>query len=227
MDALTQEAFSKQQSRSLRLAVDTVRFASGVGTVVDVINLFGIANMGDNVKVCPSLKSSQLKTFVEPSPVDERTLETGRYGSIAIKALSAKSDEVIPGSIISLSSNEQCRFIDFADVTIDFNGRASMIRRGDQFVMHVHNAAYSITLEKILETLDKRTMKIIENFKNESEGGYMVRGDSLINGVIKPQERATFEHSEEYPSLGRFILTKDDEIIGFGRTKALVVNYRK
>ena len=197
-----------------------------MGTVLDVISLFGTASMGDQVKVCPSMKSSQLKSFVEPSPVDEKILPTGRYDTIAIKSLSAKTDEVVPGSIISLSSKDECRSIEYADVIIDFNGRAPMIRKGAEYVMHVHNAAYSITLETIKETLDKRTLKVTNSYDDSHGGASTVRGDAVINGIIKLGEPATFEQSNEYPSLGRFILTKDGQIVGFGKTKSITYAYK-
>ena len=221
IDAIKNLSPSKASLESnLRFVVDRAEILNMRESVAYGFPLYGSVLSDMGFVVCPQMTYPASKQLYSVDGKQIAEIDNRNYGSIQLAGISAGNvKHVSKGSIISNARDNPCKSVFNAEVYIELLKIEDLrISRYNTIVMHVHNAAYEMTVGTIYAILDPRTKKEVESASKEGHGLTYAKGGMGVKLFVDPNQPATFENDKEFEGLGNFIVTKKGEVIGFGYT---------
>lgn len=208
IDCITEPV--RPKDKPLRLPLQDVYKISGVGTVPVGRVETGVLKTGMSVKFVPSGVITDVKSI----EMHHETLdfaEPGHNVGFNIKGVNAK--DLKRGDVCSDAKNDPAKICENFTAQVIIIKHPGQIANGYTPVLDCHTAHIACKFDKILQKVDRRTGKSLED-----EPASIKTGDSAIVRIL-PTKPLCVETFKEYPPLGRFAIRDMKQTIGVGIIK--------
>ncbi|KAJ6244375.1 elongation factor 1-alpha 1 [Anaeramoeba flamelloides] len=197
----------------LRIPIENVYKISGIGTVPVGRIETGILKVGQSVTFAPSGITSKVRSIEMHHKSFERALPGSNIG-FNVQNVSVK--EIRRGNVCGDTQNDPpCGVSQFTAQIIVMN-HPKMIKVGYTPIIDCHTAHVACRIDKIVQKIDKRSGKVLEENPNGLRNGE----SGLV--VFVPQKPFCVESYTEYPPLGRFAVRDMRQTIAVGVVKSIV-----
>lgn len=200
----------RPKDKPLRLPLQDVYKISGVGTVPVGRVETGVLKVGMNVKFTPQGVTTDVKS-IEMHHEQLTEAEPGHNVGFNIKGVNLK--DIKRGDVCSDSKNDPAKICENFTAQVIVIKHPGQIANGYTPVLDCHTAHVASKFEKLLQKVDRRTGKSIEE-----EPQTIKTGDSAIIKIV-PSKPLCVETFKEYPPLGRFAIRDMKQTIGVGIIK--------
>jgi len=198
--------------KPLRLPLQDVYKIGGIGTVPVGRVETGIIKPGMIVSFAPSNVTTEVKS-VEMHHTAMDKAEPGDNVGFNVKNVSVK--EIRRGNVCSDSKNDPAKAAaDFRAQVIILN-HPGEIRKGYSPVLDCHTAHIACKFEEMLEKIDRRSGKILEENPEKVKSG-----DAAIVRMV-PSKPMCVEAFSDYAPLGRFAVRDMRQTVAVGVIKAV------
>jgi len=198
--------------KPLRLPLQDVYKIGGIGTVPVGRVETGIIKPGMIVSFAPSNVTTEVKS-VEMHHTAMDKAEPGDNVGFNVKNVSVK--EIRRGNVCSDSKNDPAKAAaDFRAQVIILN-HPGEIRKGYSPVLDCHTAHIACKFEEMLEKIDRRSGKILEDNPEKVKSG-----DAAIVKMV-PSKPMCVEAFSDYAPLGRFAVRDMRQTVAVGVIKAV------
>lgn len=204
------KGIERPKDKPLRLPLQDIYKISGVGTVPVGRVETGILKVGMNVTFTPSGIKADVKSIEihhEQLPQAEPGLNVG----FNVKGVTVK--DVKRGYVVSDSKNDPAKMCESFNAQVIVIKHPGQIANGYTPVLDCHTAHIACKFEKILQKIDRRNGKVLEE-----EPQAIKSGDCAIVKIV-PTKPLVVETFKEYPPLGRFAIRDMKQTIGVGIIK--------
>lgn len=200
----------RPSDKPLRLPIGEVYKISGVGTVPVGRVETGIIKPGMVVKFTPSDLTSEVKSI----EMHHEVLAEGRPGDqvgFNIKAVSVT--DIRRGYITSDTKNDPAKEASSFVAQVIVLNHPNQIENGYTPVLDCHTSHIACKFEKILQKIDKRSNKVIDE-----EPASIKKSDCARVNIV-PTKAMCVETFTEYPPLGRFAVRDMKQTVAVGIIK--------
>lgn len=202
----------RPSDKPLRLPLQDVYKISGVGTVPVGRVETGVIKPGMNVTFAPGDHKTDVKS-VEQHHTQLDAAYPGDNVGFNIKGLSVK--EISRGCVTSDTKNDPAKACTSFKAQVIIMKHPGQISNGYSPVLDCHTCHVACKFEKILQLIDKRTGKSMQE-----EPASIKTGDSAIVNFV-PTKPMVVETFQEYPPLGRFAIRDMKQTVGVGIVKSV------
>ncbi|ORY03620.1 translation elongation factor [Basidiobolus meristosporus CBS 931.73] len=203
---------ARPEDKPLRLPLQDVYKIGGIGAVPVGRVETGVIKPGMNVTFAPSNITSDVKSV----EMHNEQLTEGKPGDIVGFNLADVSTRGIGrGQVCSDSSNDP------AKETVSFNAQVIVLNHPGEIsagyspIVDCHTAHVACRFQELLEKLDRRTGKKIEDSPK-----FIKTGDAAIIKMV-PTKPLCVETFAEYPPLGRFAIRDMRQTVALGVIKSV------
>lgn len=200
----------RPSDRPLRLPLQDVYKISGVGTVPVGRVETGILKPGMIAQFAPSGVKAEVKSVEQHHTQLEQAVPGDNVG-FNVKGLTIK--DIQRGSVASDSKNDPAKACDHFTAQVIIMKHPGQIQNGYSPVLDCHTSHIACKFEKILQLIDKRTGKTMQE-----EPASIKAGDSAIVKFL-PTKQMVVETFKEYAALGRFAIRDMKQTVGVGIIK--------
>lgn len=203
----------RPNDKALRLPLQDVYKISGVGTVPVGRVETGTLKVGMSVKFVPSNVVTDVKSI---EMHHEQLPEAGPGHNVGFNIKGVNAKDLRRGDVCSDAKNDPAKICENFTAQVIVIKHPGTIANGYTPVLDCHTAHIACKFEKILQKVDRRTGKSIED---EPTG--IKTGDCAIIKIV-PTKPLCVENFKEYPPLGRFAIRDMKTTIGVGIIKEVV-----
>ncbi|KAJ3429038.1 elongation factor 1-alpha [Anaeramoeba flamelloides] len=197
----------------LRIPIESVYLISGIGTVPVGRVETGILKFRQHVTFAPSGIYSEVRSI----EMHHKPFEIALPGSIiGFNVTNVSIREIRRGNVCGESQNDPPRGVSQFTAQIIVMNHPKMIKVGYTPVIDCHTAHVACRIDKIVQKIDKRSGKVLE----ENPKGLRNGESGLV--VFVPQKPFCVENYSEYPPLGRFAVRDMRQTIAVGVVKSIV-----
>jgi elongation factor 1-alpha len=204
------EAPKRPTDLALRLPINDVFKISGVGTVPVGRVETGIIKSGMMIMFAPGGLSAECKT-VEMH--HEILTEAGPGDNIGFNIRNIGVKDIKRGYVASDASNNPACEAERITAQIIIMNHPNVISAGYSPVIDCHTAHIACRFDKLLQKIDKRTGKVVEE-----EPKNVKNGEAAIVELI-PNKPLAVETYKEFPPLGRFAVRDMKQTVAVGVIK--------
>jgi len=199
--------------KPLRLPLQDVYKIGGIGTVPVGRVETGLLKPGMTVTFAPVGKSSEVKS-VEMHHEQLESAQPGDNVGFSVKSLSVK--DIQRGNVAGDTKNDPPSGVSNFTAQVIVLDHPNGFGAGYTPVFDCHTSHIACKFNKLLEKLDKRTGKKVEDNPKTIKGG-----DAAICEIV-PTKPMCVESYQQYPPLGRFAVRDMRKTVAVGVIKATV-----
>jgi len=199
--------------KPLRLPLQDVYKIGGIGTVPVGRVETGVIKPGMIVQFAPSLVTTEVKS-VEMHHTAMDKAEPGDNVGFNVKNVSVK--EIRRGNVCSDSKNDPAKGADNFNAQVIILNHPGEIRKGYSPVLDCHTAHIACKFEELLEKIDRRSGKKMEDTPEKVKSG-----DAAIVRMV-PSKPMCVEAFSDYAPLGRFAVRDMRQTVAVGVIKSVV-----
>jgi elongation factor 1-alpha len=203
---------SRPTEKPLRLPLQDVYKIGGIGTVPVGRVETGIIKAGMVVTFAPSNVTTEVKSVEMHHEVLVEGIPGDNVG-FNVKNVSVK--DIRRGNVCSDSKNDPAKEAASFNAQVIVLNHPGQISNGYAPVLDCHTAHIACKFGEILEKIDRRTGKAIEEFPK-----FIKSGDAAIVKMI-PSKPLCVESFQEYPPLGRFAVRDMRQTVAVGVIKGI------
>merc|ERR1712227_501258 len=196
--------------KALRLPLQDVYKIGGIGTVPVGRVETGIIKPGMVVTFAPANVTTEVKS-VEMHHTALESAEPGDNVGFNVKNVSVK--DIRRGNVASDSKNDPAKETDTFKAQVIILNHPGEIRKGYSPVVDCHTAHIACKFEELLEKIDRRSGKKLEDAPEKVKSG-----DSAIV-QMKPSKPMCVEAFSDYAPLGRFAVRDMSQTVAVGVIK--------
>merc|ERR1719211_382133 len=200
----------RPSDKALRLPLQDVYKIGGIGTVPVGRVETGIIKPGMVVTFAPANVTTEVKS-VEMHHTALESAEPGDNVGFNVKNVSVK--DIRRGNVASDSKNDPARETDTFKAQVIILNHPGEIRKGYSPVVDCHTAHIACKFEELVEKIDRRSGKKIEDNPQKVKSG-----DSAIVSM-KPSKPMCVEAFSDYAPLGRFAVRDMRQTVAVGVIK--------
>merc|ERR1712158_223745 len=208
LDAIVPPA--RPSDKPLRLPLQDVYKIGGIGTVPVGRVETGIIKAGMVVTFAPGGLTTEVKSVEMHHTAMEEALPGDNVG-FNVKNVSVK--EIRRGNVCSDTKNDPAKETDTFKAQVIILNHPGEIRKGYSPVVDCHTAHIACKFEELLEKIDRRSGKKLENAPEKVKSG-----DSAIV-QMKPSKPMCVEAFSDYAPLGRFAVRDMRQTVAVGVIK--------
>jgi len=201
---------TRPSDKALRLPLQDVYKIGGIGTVPVGRVETGIIKPGMVVTFAPANVTTEVKS-VEMHHTALESAEPGDNVGFNVKNVSVK--DIRRGNVASDSKNDPARETDTFKAQVIILNHPGEIRKGYSPVVDCHTAHIACKFEELVEKIDRRSGKKIEDNPEKVKSG-----DSAIVSM-KPSKPMCVEAFSDYAPLGRFAVRDMRQTVAVGVIK--------
>ena len=167
-----------------------------------------------NLITCHPRLTTEVK-FIKVNGMTRDSLNNGETGELNLKNLQGTKSEIDEGSVLAFANSEDCKPVSgfTAKIFLD-QSTSSTMRKYSVYTFHVDQQIFKGEIAELSSTFDTRTLKTLEtNVKSFNAGP----GTGLVAEInITGDKYPVLDHPKTYPTLGKGVITNDEErIIGY------------
>jgi len=198
--------------KPLRIPISEVYKVRGVGTVVMGRVVYGVIKTGMKVVVAPSEEGSTVRSL----RIENESTDKGQPGDIVSFSLPfIHHDKIRRGAVVSDAEVDTAFETESFTAQIIILNHPGVIKAGYTPVISCHSATAPVLFYELLQKIDRRTGRFIEENPEELKSG-----DAAFVTLV-PVKPICVEPFSCYPMLGRFILRDMRKTVGVGVIKAV------
>jgi len=201
---------TRPSDKALRLPLQDVYKIGGIGTVPVGRVETGIIKPGMVVTFAPANVTTEVKS-VEMHHTALESAEPGDNVGFNVKNVSVK--DIRRGNVASDSKNDPAKETDTFKAQVIILNHPGEIRKGYSPVVDCHTAHIACKFEELLEKIDRRSGKKLEDAPEKVKSG-----DSAIV-QMKPSKPMCVEAFSDYAPLGRFAVRDMRQTVAVGVIK--------
>lgn len=202
----------RMTDKPLRIPLQDVYKISGIGTVPVGRVETGVVRPGQVVTFAPVDVTTEVKS-IEMHHEQVQMAQPGDNIGFNVKNVSVK--DIRRGNVCGDSKNDPPReALDFTAQVIILN-HPGQIHAGYAPVLDCHTAHIACKFTELLQKIDKRTGKVIE------EGPKFVKKQEACIAKLVPSKPMCVEGYKEYPPLGRFAVRDMRQTVAVGVIKSV------
>merc|ERR1712227_256014 len=201
---------TRPSDKALRLPLQDVYKIGGIGTVPVGRVETGIIKPGMVVTFAPANVTTEVKS-VEMHHTALESAEPGDNVGFNVKNVSVK--DIRRGNVASDSKNDPAKETDTFKAQVTILNHPGEIRKGYSPVVDCHTAHIACKFEELLEKIDRRSGKKLEDAPEKVKSG-----DSAIV-QMKPSKPMCVEAFSDYAPLGRFAVRDMRQTVAVGVIK--------
>jgi elongation factor 1-alpha len=202
----------RPMDKPLRLPLQDVYKIGGIGTVPVGRVETGVIKPGMVVMFAPGTVSTEVKS-VEMHHESLPEAVPGDNVGFNVKNVSVK--DIKRGNVASDSKNDPAKGCAFFNAQVIIMNHPGQIGNGYAPVLDCHTAHVACKFTKILEKMDRRTGKVIE------ENPKFVKNGDACMVDLTPTKPMCVESFAEYPPLGRFAVRDMRQTVAVGVIKSV------
>jgi len=210
LDSVT--APKRPSDKPLRVPLQDVYKIGGIGTVPVGRVETGVMTPGMAVVFAPVGVATEVKSIEMHHEQMERA-EPGDNIGFNIKGVAA--NEIRRGYVCGDSSNDPPLGCDDFTANVIILNHPGEIHAGYSPVVDCHTAHIACRFNQLLQKIDKRSGKVLE------ENPQFVKKGEAVNAVLVPQKRLCVESFKDYPPLGRFAVRDMRQTVAVGVIKSV------
>ncbi|GJJ75761.1 elongation factor 1-alpha [Entomortierella parvispora] len=203
---------SRPTEKPLRLPLQDVYKIGGIGTVPVGRVETGIIKAGMVVTFAPAGVTTEVKSVEMHHEVLTEGIPGDNVG-FNVKNVSVK--DIRRGNVCSDSKNDPAKEAASFNAQVIVLNHPGQISNGYAPVLDCHTAHIACKFGEILEKIDRRTGKAMEEFPK-----FIKSGDAAIVKMI-PSKPLCVESFQEYPPLGRFAVRDMRQTVAVGVIKSV------
>jgi len=203
---------SRPSDKPLRLPLQDVYKIGGIGTVPVGRVETGVIKPGMVVTFAPSQLSTEVKS-VEMHHESLPQAEPGDNVGFNVKNVSVK--DIKRGNVASDSKNDPAKGATTFCAQVIVLNHPGEIGNGYSPVLDCHTAHIACKFQELLEKIDRRSGKKMEDFPKKVKSG-----DAAIV-KMKPSKPMCVESFQQYPPLGRFAVRDMRQTVAVGVIKSV------
>ncbi|KAF7347788.1 hypothetical protein MVEN_01536300 [Mycena venus] len=202
----------RPSDKPLRLPLQDVYKIGGIGTVPVGRVETGIIKAGMVVTFAPSNVTTEVKSV----EMHHEQLEQGNPGdNVGFNVKNVSVKDIRRGNVASDSKNDPAKEAASFNAQVIVLNHPGQIGAGYAPVLDCHTAHIACKFAELLEKIDRRTNKSIENNPK-----FIKSGDSCIVKLV-PSKPMCVESYNEYPPLGRFAVRDMRQTVAVGIIKSV------
>ncbi|KAF9291146.1 translation elongation factor EF-1 alpha, partial [Linnemannia elongata] len=203
---------ARPTDKPLRLPLQDVYKIGGIGTVPVGRVETGIIKAGMVVTFAPSNVTTEVKSVEMHHEVLTEGIPGDNVG-FNVKNVSVK--DIRRGNVCSDSKNDPAKEAASFNAQVIVLNHPGQISNGYAPVLDCHTAHIACKFSEILEKIDRRTGKAMEEFPK-----FIKSGDAAIVKMV-PSKPLCVESFQEYPPLGRFAVRDMRQTVAVGVIKSV------
>jgi elongation factor 1-alpha len=203
---------TRPSDKPLRLPLQDVYKIGGIGTVPVGRVETGVIKPGMVVTFAPSQLSTEVKS-VEMHHESLPQAEPGDNVGFNVKNVSVK--DIKRGNVASDSKNDPAKGATTFTAQVIVLNHPGEIGNGYSPVLDCHTAHIACKFQELLEKIDRRSGKKMEDFPKKVKSG-----DAAIV-KMKPSKPMCVESFQQYPPLGRFAVRDMRQTVAVGVIKSV------
>jgi elongation factor 1-alpha len=212
-DALdTVEAPKRPTEKPLRIPLQDVYKIGGIGTVPVGRVETGVITPGQSVIFSPVGLTTEVKS-IEMHHEQMSKAEPGDNIGFNVKGLA--TTDIRRGYVCGDSSNDPPQGADDFTANVIILNHPGEIHAGYTPVVDCHTAHIACRFDKLLQKIDKRSGKVLEENPQ-----FVIKGQA-VNAVLVPQKKLCVESFKDYPPLGRFAVRDMRQTVAVGVIKSV------
>jgi len=208
----TVEAPKRPVEKPLRVPLQDVYKIDGIGTVPVGRVETGVITPGLSVIFSPVGLTTEVKS-IEMHHEQMQKAEPGDNIGFNVKGLA--TTDIRRGYVCGEVSNDPPQGAEDFTANVIILNHPGEIHAGYTPVVDCHTAHIACRFDKLLQKIDKRSGKVME------ENPQMVKKGDAVNAVLIPQKKLTVESFKDYPPLGRFAVRDMRQTVAVGVIKAV------
>jgi elongation factor 1-alpha len=203
---------SRPTDKPLRLPLQDVYKISGIGTVPVGRVETGIIKAGMVVTFAPANVTTEVKSV----EMHHEQLVEGQPGdNVGFNVKNVSVKEVRRGNVAGDSKNDPPKGADSFNAQVIVLNHPGQVGAGYAPVLDCHTAHIACKFSELLEKIDRRTGKSIENTPK-----FIKSGDAAIVKMV-PSKPMCVEAFADYPPLGRFAVRDMRQTVAVGVIKSV------
>jgi len=206
------EAPKRPNDKPLRIPLQDVYKIGGIGTVPVGRVETGVITPGLTVVFSPVGLTTEVKS-IEMHHEQMTKAEPGDNIGFNVKGLA--STDIRRGYVCGDVSNDPPLGAEDFTANVIILNHPGEIHAGYTPVVDCHTAHIACRFDKLLQKIDKRSGKVME------ENPPMVKKGDAVNAVLIPQKKLTVESFKDYPPLGRFAVRDMRQTVAVGVIKSV------
>jgi len=208
----TVEAPKRPVEKPLRVPLQDVYKIGGIGTVPVGRVETGVITPGLSVIFSPVGLTTEVKS-IEMHHEQMQKAEPGDNIGFNVKGLA--TTDIRRGYVCGEVNNDPPQGADDFTANVIILNHPGEIHAGYTPVVDCHTAHIACRFDKLLQKIDKRSGKVME------ENPQMVKKGDAVNAVLIPQKKLTVESFKDYPPLGRFAVRDMRQTVAVGVIKSV------
>jgi len=210
LDSVT--APKRPSDKPLRVPLQDVYKIGGIGTVPVGRVETGVMTPGQAVIFAPVGVATEVKSIEMHHEQMDRA-EPGDNIGFNIKGVAA--NEIRRGYVCGDASNDPPQGCDEFTANVIILNHPGEIHAGYSPVVDCHTAHIACRFNQLLQKIDKRSGKVLE------ENPQFVKKGEAVNAILIPQKRLCVESFKDYPPLGRFAVRDMRQTVAVGVIKSV------
>jgi len=208
----TVEPPKRPVEKPLRIPLQDVYKIGGIGTVPVGRVETGVITPGLSVVFSPVGLTTEVKS-IEMHHEQMTKAEPGDNIGFNVKGLAAT--DIRRGYVCGDTSNDPPQGADDFTANVIILNHPGEIHAGYTPVVDCHTAHIACRFDKLLQKIDKRSGKVME------ENPQCVKKGDAVNAILIPQKKLTVESFKDYPPLGRFAVRDMRQTVAVGVIKSV------
>jgi len=208
----TVEAPKRPVEKPLRIPLQDVYKIGGIGTVPVGRVETGVITPGLSVIFSPVGLTTEVKS-IEMHHEQMTKAEPGDNIGFNVKGVAVK--DLKRGYVCGSQTNDPPLGCDNFTANIIILNHPGEIHAGYTPVVDCHTCHIACRFNQLLQTIDKRSGKVIE------ENPQFVKKGQAVNAILIPQKKMVVESFKDYPPLGRFAVRDMRQTVAVGVIKSV------
>jgi elongation factor 1-alpha len=198
--------------KPLRIPLQDVYKIGGIGTVPVGRVETGVLTPGMSVVFAPVGLTTEVKS-IEMHHEQLEKAEPGDNIGFNVKGLAVK--DLKRGYVCGSTTNDPPVGCENFTANIIILNHPGEIHAGYTPVVDCHTSHIACRFNQLLQTIDKRTGKVLE------ENPQFVKKGQAVNAILIPQKKMVVENFKDYPPLGRFAVRDMRQTVAVGVIKSV------
>jgi len=202
----------RPSDKPLRIPLQDVYKIGGIGTVPVGRVETGVLTPGMSVVFAPTGITTEVKS-IEMHHEQMDKAEPGDNIGFNVKGIAVK--DLKRGYVCGSTTNDPPLGCDNFTANIIILNHPGEIHAGYTPVVDCHTCHIACRFNQLLQTIDKRSGKVME------ENPQFVKKGQAVNAILIPQKKMVVESFKDYPPLGRFAVRDMRQTVAVGVIKSV------
>jgi len=202
----------RPNDKPLRIPLQDVYKIGGIGTVPVGRVETGVLTINMGVVFAPTGLTTEVKS-IEMHHEQMEKAEPGDNIGFNVKGVAVK--DLKRGYVCGSQTNDPPLGCDNFTANIIILNHPGEIHAGYTPVVDCHTCHIACRFNQLLQTIDKRSGKVIE------ENPQFVKKGQAVNAILIPQKKMVVESFKDYPPLGRFAVRDMRQTVAVGVIKSV------